>query len=105
MISHIAQIPFPVTEVFSDPSDILWAQRCFRPTCTLKTKKIRSVEPPYMNKTLKKALLNKPRFLHKWKRTRTRKSWEVFLHKEIAPLLLGDVLFGNIFEKGVKEVL
>ena len=61
-----------VTEVFDDPSDILWAQELLirdvlDEHAPIKTKCVRGKEPPFLNKHLKKSIYNKTRLHTKYR--------------------------------------
>jgi hypothetical protein len=44
----------------------------------LKTKKVRASEPPFMNMTLKRAILNKTRLRRRFNKTKTDKAWKLY---------------------------
>ena len=78
--NDFSMLPLSICDIFDDPSDALWAQETLirdilDEHAPLKSKRIRPNEPPYMNKSLKKAIMNKARLLRRFKKTRTTKAW------------------------------
>ena len=91
--------------IFDDPSDMLWAQECltrevFDEHAPLKSKTVRASEPPYMNKTLKKAIMNKVRLQHRFKK-KLKRLGRCFVNKETKPHPSEGNLLSSILEKDV----
>ena len=81
--SDLSKVPFSVCDVFEDPGDFLWAQNSLieevlNDHAPIKTSKVRSTTPAFMNTALRKNIMNKTRLRNRFKRTRLRSDWDKY---------------------------
>ena len=79
----VQRIPFSSYECFDDPDDMLWAHNTLltevlNEHAPLKTKKIRPQQPPFMNKALRKSIMNKTRLRNRYLKTKRQADWEKY---------------------------
>ena len=80
-LRDLSQVPFCVAEVFDDPSDALWAmdllhREILDEHAPLKKKTIRAQAPPYLHRTLRKAIMDKKRLRNRYARSRSTADWK-----------------------------
>ena len=81
--ADLQSAPFHVSEIFEDPEDTYWAIHKLLTSVIdehlpKKEKKVRSKHTPFMNKQLRKAIMNKNRLWRKYKQFPSKKTWESY---------------------------
>jgi hypothetical protein len=81
--NDLSSVPFGVCDIFDDPTDALWAQNTLvlevlNEHAPLKSQTVRANRPAFMNRSLRKSIMDKSRLRNRFKRTRSKADWEKY---------------------------
>jgi hypothetical protein len=82
-LADLQSTPFHITNIFEDPEDSYWAfnkllNQVLVEHAPIKQKTVRSRYTPFMNKSLRKAIMNKHRLWRKYKKYPSSKTWNSY---------------------------
>jgi hypothetical protein len=82
-LSDLQNVPFHISDIFDDPDDCYWAinnllNDVLDKHVPIKKKTIRAKHTPFMNSSLRKAIMNKHRLWRKYKQFPSSKTWESY---------------------------
>ena len=104
----ISYVPFGVCDIFDDPSDALWAQsnlisEVLNEHAPVKTQTVRANRPPYMNRSLRKSIMDKTRLRNRFKRTNLKTDWEKYRVQRNKTTRLRRESIRNYFQERCQE--
>ena len=76
-------VPFDICDTFDDPSDALWAQNkllveVLNEHAPIKSQTVRANKPAFMNRSLRKSIMDKTRLRNRFRRTHLKSDWEKY---------------------------
>ena len=81
--TDLQSVPFSVCDTFSDPGDSLWAQQhlmceILNEHAPMKQKRVRGTKPPYLNRLLRKNIMEKSCLRNRYIKSKTSRNWEIY---------------------------